>query len=281
MPRRRRARSRHDIAQRLAGSRIDNSGDQEGVAHLTDPSEPSGWPYPRRVAHRCGGTLAPENTLAGFDACIGHGYRMVEFDAKLSADNEVFLLHDDTLDRTTNGHGAAAQRSWRELSKLDAGTWYAPRFACVRLPLLADAASRCARDGLFANLEIKPCPGRDALTGRLVATAALVLWRTQTPPLLSSFSLVALEAARAAAPALPRGVLFGNLPDNWLDIAQKLGCVSVHADHTHLSAHQVAAIHAAGLRVLTYTVNDAARARELLDWGVDMICTDRLDIVGP
>ena len=73
-------------------------------------NDANAWPYPQWIAHRCGGALAPENTLAGFDACVQYGYRMVEFDAKLSADDCVFLLHDDMLERTTNGHGAAAQQ---------------------------------------------------------------------------------------------------------------------------------------------------------------------------
>ena len=235
------------------------------------------WPYPRLVAHRCGGTLAPENTLAGFDACVRHGYRMVEFDAKLSADNELFLLHDDTLERTTNGHGAAAQHTWAQLAALDAGAWYGVQFTDTRLPTLAEAAQRCARDGIAANIEIKPCPGRDEVTGALVASGALTLWQGQTPPLLSSFSFDALAAARDAAPSLPRGMLFGEVPGDWLRIVRELDCVSLHASHRHLSEALVAAIRAAGLRVLAYTVNDPARAQLLAQWGVDMICTDRID----
>ncbi|RFU47152.1 glycerophosphodiester phosphodiesterase [Paraburkholderia sp. DHOC27] len=250
-----------------------------------DRSLATNWPYPRLVAHRCGGTLAPENTLAGFDACLRYGYRMVEFDAKLSADDHLFLLHDDTLDRTTNGHGAAAQQSWQALVQLDAGSWYGAAFAGQRLPTLADAAARCARDGIAANIEIKPCPGRDAVTGTLVAQGALALWQTNTqtslqpPPLLSSFSQEALAAARDAVPTLPRGMLFEALPDDWLRIVRELDCVSVHADHQHLTAERVAEIHDAGFRVLAYTVNDTARARVLDQWGVDMICTDRIDIL--
>lgn len=237
------------------------------------------WPYPRLIAHRCGGALAPENTLAGFDACQRYGYRMVEFDAKLSADDQPFLLHDDTLDRTTSGHGAAALQSWQALAPLDAGSWYGSHFAGERLPTLADAAARCARDGIAANIEIKPCPGRDALTGTLVARAALALWSAQTPPLLSSFSQAALAAAREAAPTLRRGMLFEALPHDWRRIAGELDCVSLHVGHQHLSEPRVAAIHAAGLRVLAYTVNDPARAHLLVQWGVDMICTDRIDLL--
>jgi glycerophosphoryl diester phosphodiesterase len=237
------------------------------------------WPYPRLVAHRCGGKLAPENTLSGFDACVQHGYRMVEFDAKLSADNQVFLLHDDTLDRTTNGCGAAAQHTWAQLAALDAGSWFDRKFAGVRLPTLADAATRCERDALAANIEIKPCPGRDALTGELVAAAALSLWRRSQMPLLSSFSYDALAAARKVAPTLPRGMLFDAVPRDWRRIVHELECVSLHADHRHLTDALVAEIRAAGLRVLAYTVNDPVRARKLVQWGVDMICTDRLDLI--
>ncbi|MFM0671236.1 glycerophosphodiester phosphodiesterase [Paraburkholderia sediminicola] len=236
------------------------------------------WPYPRLAAHRCGGTLAPENTLAGFDACVRYGYRMVEFDAKLSADNQLFLLHDDTLERTTNGHGAAAEHTWRQLATLDAGAWYGPQFAGTRLPTLAEAAERCARDGIAANIEIKPCPGRDEITGTLVASGALTLWQGQkTPPLLSSFSVEALAAARDAAPSVQRGMLFDEVPDDWLRIARELDCVSFHANQRYLTERLVAEIHCAGLRVLAYTVNDTARAQLLAQWGVDMICTDRID----
>ncbi|CAG4898662.1 glycerophosphodiester phosphodiesterase [Paraburkholderia saeva] len=249
------------------------------MANPNDRVGATGWPYPRRVAHRCGGTLAPENTLAGIDACVRYGYRMIEFDAKLSADDEIYLLHDDTLERTTNGTGAAIERTWKELAQLDAGAWFGPQFAGTRLPTLAETAARCAQEGIAANIEIKPCPGREAETGHLVARAALDLWRTQTQPLLSSFSFEALAAARDAVPELPRGMLFEDVPEDWLRIVRELDCVSLHADHQHLNARLIEDIHAAGLRVLTYTVNDPLRANELIEWGADIICTDRIDII--
>jgi glycerophosphoryl diester phosphodiesterase len=251
------------------------------VRNGIDRPSPADWPYPRLVAHRCGGTLAPENTLAGFDACVRYGYRMVEFDTKLSADNQLYLLHDDTLERTTNGYGAAAIHSWAQLALLDAGAWYGPQFAGTHLATLADAAARCARDGIAANIEIKPCPGRDEITGRLVGSAALTLWEGQTPPLLSSFSFEALAAARDAAPSLRRGMLFEEVPDDWLRIVRELDCVSLHASHRYLTEPLVADIRAAGLHVLAYTVNDPARAQLLAQWGVDMICTDRIDRLQP
>src|SRR5659263_487313 len=98
------------------------------------------WPYPRWIAHRGAGKLAPENTLTAFRLGASHGYRMFECDVKLSADGVPFLLHDDTLDRTTNGKGVAGEQPWEVLSKLDAGSWHSPEFAGEPLPRLDSIA---------------------------------------------------------------------------------------------------------------------------------------------
>ncbi|MGR3910363.1 glycerophosphodiester phosphodiesterase [Burkholderia sp. SR8] len=240
----------------------------------------SDWPYPRVVAHRGGGTLAPENTLAALDEGARRGHRMVEFDAKLSADDVTFLLHDDTVDRTSNGSGAAAGMRYAALAALDAGAWFDARFAGERMPTFEAAAARCIAHGLAANVEIKPCPGRERDTGRRVAADAAAYWHgAAVPPLLSSFSFDALEQARAVAPALPRGMLYDAIPDDWHAQVGALDCVSLHANHNALDEPLVRAIKAAGLRILVYTVNDLARARELARWGVDAVCTDRIDLI--
>lgn len=240
------------------------------------------WPYPRVCAHRGGGTLAPENTLAALRTGARFGHAMVEFDAKLSADNVVFLLHDDTVDRTSNGHGAAANLRYDEIAAFDAGSWRDARYAGERMPTLAQVAACCREEGLAANVEIKPCPQRDVETGRLVARETARLWSgTEPPPLLSSFSFEALAAAREAAPDLPRGLLFERVPADWREQTDELGCVSLHASHRYLDEALVARIKSAGLRLLVYTVNDLERARLLVRWGVDTICTDRIDLIGP
>ncbi|MGZ2743465.1 glycerophosphodiester phosphodiesterase [Burkholderia stagnalis] len=241
------------------------------------------WPYPRVVAHRGGGTLAPENTLAALAEGARRGHAMVEFDAKLSADDVTFLLHDDTVDRTSNGHGPAAAMCYAELAALDAGAWFDARFAGERMPTFEAAAARCIALGLAANVEIKPCPGREPETGRRVAADAAAHWRgAAVPPLLSSFSFDALQHAREAAPDLPRGMLYEAVPDDWhAQVVDALDCVSLHADHTRLDEPLVRAIKAAGLRILVYTVNDLERARQLVSWGVDAVCTDRIDLIGP
>lgn len=242
--------------------------------------ETTDWPYPRIVAHRGGGSLAPENTLAAIDTGARHGHTMIEFDAKLAQDGKIFLLHDDTLDRTSNGWGVAGNLPWNQLVTLDAGSWYSSAFRDERLPLLSEVAARCAQHGLMANIEIKPTTGTDEESGKVIASAARLLWQGQTPPLLSSFSVVALAAAQQAAPELPRGLLLEAWDEEWRALTQQLGCVSLHIDHQALTAERVAQIKAAGLRILVYTVNSPERARLLLNWGVDCICTDRIDLLG-
>jgi glycerophosphoryl diester phosphodiesterase len=240
------------------------------------------WPFPRLLAHRGGGALAPENTLAGLRLAARLGYRGVEFDVKLTADGVPVLIHDESLERTTSGHGPVVAADALRVSRLDAGTWFGQAFAGERVPTLEAAAGCCRGLGLWANVEIKPCPGREAETGAAVAHAALRLWASDpNPPLLSSFSAAALAAAKAAAPLLPRGLLVVDPPDDWPSALAALGCVSLHLQHDHATADLVAAVHAAGHGVLCYTVNDPDRAAALTGLGVDCIVTDRLDLFQP
>jgi len=240
------------------------------------------WPYPRIVAHRGGGSLAPENTLAAIDTGARLGHSMIEFDVKLAQGGEIFLLHDDTLNRTSNGWGVAGELSWDKLVQLDAGSWFSKSFNGEKLPLLSEVAARCAQHGMMANIEIKSTTGLAYETGEQVARAAQELWRDQAvPPLLSSFDVASLEAAQAAAPEIPRGILLDKWDENWQALTTRLGCVSLHINHRELNQERVQTLKQAGLHILVYTVNSPERARLLLDWGVDCICTDRIDLIGP
>lgn len=241
------------------------------------------WPYPVWVAHRGAGKLAPENTLAAFRHGAAHGYRMYECDAKLSADGVVFLLHDDTLDRTTNGAGVAGEQAWSALSQLDAGGWHSRAFAGEPLATLEAVARHCQAQGHWLNIEIKPTPGTELATGRAVAEAAAQLWLHDAArtPLLTSFQPEALKGALETAPQLPRGLLLDTLWTGWLDAARALGCAAVVCNHVLWDATTVAQARGAGLRTLAYTVNDAPAAQRLLDLGLDGIITDRVDLFPP
>ena len=134
------------------------------------------WPYPRWIAHRGAGKLAPENTLAAFRLGSTYGYRMFECDAKLSADGVAFLLHDDTLERTSNGQGIAGEQNWAALSQIDAGSWHSPGHAGEPLPTLERIARFCLANQHWLNIEIKPTKGSEKTTGLAVAELAQRLW---------------------------------------------------------------------------------------------------------
>ena len=240
------------------------------------------WPYPRWIAHRGAGKLAPENTLAAFRLGAHHGYRMFECDAKLSADGEVFLMHDATLERTTNGQGVGGELDWHALSQLDAGGWHSRDHAGEPLPRLEALARFCLANGHHLNIEIKPTPGTERHTGEVVAREAARLWAGQSvPPLLTSFKPDALAGAQTAAPDLPRGLLLETLWNGWFEQAQALGCVAVVCNYALWDASTVARVHSAGMRALSYTVNDESVARHLIALGTDGIITDRVDLFSP
>ncbi len=239
------------------------------------------WPYPRWIAHRGAGQLAPENTLAAFAVGAAHGWRMFECDVKLSADGVPFLLHDATLERTTNGQGPAGACRWETLARLDAGGWHSPAFAGEPLCRLDALAHWCLAHGHFLNIEIKPTAGQEAVTGDAVARAASRLWQgALVPPLLTSFSVEALAAAQRAVPDLPRGLLIDRLDSGWAGHAQTLGCSALVAWHPLWDEALAHTAQAMGLRRMAYTVNETHEVNRLLGLGLEGIITDRVDLLG-
>jgi glycerophosphoryl diester phosphodiesterase len=207
---------------------------------------------------------------------------MIECDAKLSADGVAFLLHDATLERTTNGHGRADALAWRELAQLDAGAWHSAAYAGEPLPTLAAVTRWCRANDVALNIEIKPTPGRERETGAAIALDAKGLWSgAGVKPVLSSFAPDALEGARIAAPELARAWLVEGIPDDWREQAMRLGCIALDVKHGALTEAVVHEVRGAGLRLATWTVNDPARVADLLRFGVDTIITDEVDAIAP
>lgn len=241
------------------------------------------WPYPRIVAHRGGGVLAPENTLAGMREAHARGARGVEFDVMLAADGVPILMHDTELGRTVPGRGDVGAFDSETLARMDAGAWFSPRFEGEPVPRLEDVVHWLRGHDVWMNIEIKPRPGQDAATGQVVGQMVRELFPDvpdpRRLPLFSSFSAEALEAARQAAPGIPRGLLVESVPSDWRARLTELDCVSLHCRHDVLDPGLARRIKEAGYGLMCYTVNDPARARKLFSWGVDALCTDRYDVV--
>ncbi|MDG5495890.1 glycerophosphodiester phosphodiesterase [Niveispirillum sp. BGYR6] len=230
---------------------------------------------PRLIGHRGAARHAPENTLSGMRTAALQGALWVELDVKLTADDVPVLLHDDDLNRTTNGHGPAAQMDFVEMRKLDAGSWFSREFRGEKVPTLAEAIQAAQLLDLGLNLEIKPCPGRDEQTAGIALSLALSLWPAdRPPPLISSFSVEALEMAKTVAPHWPRGYLMDKVPANWAEIADRLDVTTININAKRETAVTVAAYRATGRQVLAYTVNDKNDALRLFTWGVQSLFTD-------
>ena len=242
----------------------------------------SDWGWPGVIAHRCGGALAPENTLAGLGIAARLGCVAVEFDAMLSADGVPLLIHDETLDRTAGVPGSVAEMPADALLATDVGSVFHPAFRGETIPRLIDALARCRALGLAANLEIKPATGVEIETGRVVGELLASMAPEDRPVLLlSSFSADALRIAAGCVPEIPRAFLVEALDDTAIDTALALGCQSLNLSRQGLLAAHVAAVKKAGLRCLVYTVNQPDEARRLAAWGVDGVFSDRPDLLLP
>ena len=238
---------------------------------------------PPVIGHRGAAGHAPENTLASLHKAAELGARWVEFDTKLTRDGAAVLFHDDTLERTTDGHGKVAETALADLRKLDAGAWFdggsrggsRGAFAGEPVPTLVEAMATLARLGLGANVEIKPSPGREAETGRVVAGVLKSSWpATLPPPLIASFDAEALGAARDTAPEIPRALNVFRIPRGWRKRAKALNFRAVHCLERNLTARRVRALKDEGMAVRAFTVNDKARAETLFGWGVDGVISD-------
>ncbi len=236
------------------------------------------WPIPRVFAHRCGGALAPENTLAGLRIAAALGIRAVEFDVMLSADGTPWLIHDETLERTTDGIGQVCSSADTVLQTLDAGKYHHRSYALEPLPTFESAAALCRELGIQANVEIKPAAGFEAITGEVVARRILDLWHGAPLPLVSSFSGTALESARRVSPMLPMGHLWDIPPTDWLSRIEELNAYSLHCS-AKVDDAVISEAKKKGIPVLCWTVNERPLAESLLKRGVTSVICDRIDLM--
>lgn len=237
------------------------------------------WTFPRVLAHRGGGVLAPENTMAALRKGFAMGFRGVEFDVMATRDDGLVLMHDDALGRTVAGKGSIGEMNLSDVLAMDAGRWFSAEYAGEAVPAFALAAQYCLSSGIFMNVEIKPVRGQEVRTAELVAQFCKRLPAGSV--LLSSFSFDALQVAKQLAPGVPRAWLVKSVPDDWLQTLAMLGSTTLHAQAKNLNASTISALKAENINLLAYTVNDPVQARALFDMGVDAICTDKLDLIRP
>jgi glycerophosphoryl diester phosphodiesterase len=233
---------------------------------------------PLVIAHRGASVVAPENTLAAFEAAVRLQAEAIELDAKLSRDGQVVCFHDRTLERTTGAKGTPGSLDLQELRALDAGAWKGEPFQGERIPTLAEVLDAVGGRALV-NIELSDYWGDQA---KLVAAALADVRRQGLDRriLFSSFQSRALVAAEALAPAIARAHLTGPTPLAYRD-RFALRRASLHAFHLHVSearSRRIASIHDSGRRVHVYTVDEPEALRRLWRDGVDGIITDLPDL---
>ena len=230
---------------------------------------------PRVMGHRGALALAPENTLAGIRLAASFGVEGVEFDVKLTADGCCVVFHDDRLERTTDGCGAVAETPLDDFSDLDAGSWFSPAFAGERVPTLEDVIGEVNACDLFADIEIKPCPGRAVETARTAMSTIECYWpEFRARPLVTSFDLSCLEVAGEMAPDWPRGIICLRLAEDWLARLAAVEAKVLVCHESGLEGSDVAALREQGITVVAYPINDVARAAQLVDWGVSSLISN-------
>ncbi len=234
---------------------------------------------PLLIAHRGAPTVAPEHTIPAYEAAVAAGADVLELDVHLSADDQLVVIHDGRLERTTDGRGHVREYTTQQLKRLDAGRWFGRRFRGQRIQTLSEVLERF-RERVAFGIELKA--GSDFYPGieeRLLTL--LQLYEVADRTLVASFDHHALRKCRDLDPDVRTGALVVGrlLAPAALAPRGVLTAVCLHAELT--TARDVAAVREAGLECYTWVVNDPAAALRLAEWGAAGIVSDRPDLLRP
>jgi len=234
-----------------------------------------------RVAHRgaSGPGLAPENTLAAFELALSIGSDAIECDVHGTSDGAVVVMHDEKVDRTTNGKGAIAEMTLDALRRLDAGAWKDAKFAGERVPTLREMLERIAGRAI-SIIEIKPPKIADAVVEDIISTESV------ESSVVFSFNADAVREVRVLDPKVATAFLVsGSTPKDAAAIAnlvkqvKSLGAQAAAPYFAAVTPEFIQSFHAAALKVWVWTVNEPADMKRLYQMGVDAIISDRIDIL--
>jgi glycerophosphoryl diester phosphodiesterase len=240
------------------------------IGSLRAPGEPAFV-----AGHRGDRADAPENTMPAFQAAFASGLDVVETDVQLTADGYPVLLHDPTVDRTTNGTGAVADLTLAEVEALDAGSWYAKKFAGTRIPQLGEFLDLlAATPHKRALVELKEYWTQDEIG---IVLAEIYARGVQNRVVFAGFHLGTIANLGEAAPAIPRVIIRRDLPADPVGLARFYGAIAIMTTPWSLETDPdaVTEMHAAGFGVLLYTLNSVKRWREATAYGVDGIVSDK------
>lgn len=229
--------------------------------------------------HRGASAYAPMNTIPAFELAVEQGADAVELDVHLSKDGELVIVHDFTVNKTTNGTGEVTEMTLAELKALDAGAWFAPEFAGTEIPTL-DEVFEAVGKKLFVNVEIKSLSPTGDGTEEAVA-ACIERHAMQERVIVSAFNPKVLKRFRPLMPSLPLGYLLS--PDTMAGSTQVIvspqSYDASHLYHEMITESRMAWAKEHGHIVNVWTVNDPQRAKQLANLGVHGIMSDYPDLI--
>ncbi|MGM0651862.1 MAG: glycerophosphodiester phosphodiesterase [Bacillota bacterium] len=226
------------------------------------------------LAHRGASSLAPENTIIAFDKALEIGADGIEFDVQLSKDSVPVVIHDETLNRTTDGDGNVADFTLAELKALDAGSWFAPLFSQAQVPTLDEVLSRYCSKNLLLNIELKnalfPYPGLEEKVLSCITSNSL-----EDRVIISSFNYESLLRCRKLKPAVRTGMLYiEKLKEPWQKV-KELGCYSAHPLFFYLQFPDIIEGYKKNnIPLYPWTVNDPEMMESLVTAEIEAIITD-------
>lgn len=224
------------------------------------------------VAHRGYSSKAPENTMAAFELALDVGCDGLELDVHLTKDGEVIVVHDHTLERTSNGTGIVEKHTLAELQKLDAGSWFAPEFKGERLPSLREVCELVKDKELLFNVELKVAQGYEQLNQKVLEL--LNEYDLHERTVISSFNHYALVHFKEISPQTRTGILYSAALFNPWEYAKSIGATALHPKHQTIIPEIVAGAHASGVMVNSWTVDEPEDIERMKLAKIDSIITN-------
>lgn len=233
---------------------------------------------PMIVAHRGASGKAPENTLASFSLALDLGADAVELDIQQTGDGKLVVMHDESLDRTTDGSGMVIEKSYAKIRGLDAGSWFSEDYAAEKVPLLEEALAAISPRG-YALVEIKH--GGDIypeIEQHIVDTmSARKDWKART--VFIAFDPSVLQLIRQLDDTLATGLLTADTPEDYIDVAEEFGIQCFLPRWERMRDGSVAALHAAGYSVHPWVMDSEEDARKVAGMGPDSLSSNHPDML--
>ena len=227
--------------------------------------------------HRGAAKYKPENTISGFEWCVKNNINWSECDVQLTDENIALIIHDQTLDRTSNSNGLVQKVKLDELESINVGTMKSKNTFYQKIPTLEELLTFCKKSNLNLNIEMKFYkPVENNYRRNLVKQVLKTIKKTKTENLvlISSFDIVSLKILRESSLEIPLGALFVHLPPDWEKKIENLNIATIHLDFETVTDYQIKEITNKSFKPFVYTCNEPSKIKSLWNAGLEGVITD-------